>query len=68
MHTAEIFLNEEIVLARPELIIALGKPSYQVLSKIGVKSVSVPHPAARIGNVHKHILWWEKALKDGGFA
>jgi restriction system protein len=61
---SEHFLKEELRIAQPSCIIALGRKAQYSLEYLGVKHVAVPHPAARIGSIDKHMEAWKVALSD----
>ncbi|HEY6527322.1 MAG TPA: uracil-DNA glycosylase family protein [Cellvibrionaceae bacterium] len=61
---AKEFLIAELNIAQPKLILALGIQAGSVLSTLGVAHVSVPHPAARIGNTSAHINKWTGLLNE----
>ncbi len=57
------FLLPELEMAKPKLILALGKVAARVLSDLDINCVPLPHPAARIGGLDKHKSAWQAALK-----
>jgi hypothetical protein len=59
---SEHFLKEELRIAKPTCIIALGRRAQYSLEYLGIKHVAVPHPAARIGSIDKHMEAWKVAL------
>lgn len=63
---AKNFLAKELELAKPELVIALGNAAYCGLCRAGIRSIHVPHPAARIGNINIHEGRWRQALEQVG--
>lgn len=56
------FLKEELRIAKLNCIIALGRKAQYSLDYLGVQHVAVPHPAARIGSIDKHMEAWKVAL------
>lgn len=59
---AKQYLRPELEIIKPKLIIALGAQAHNALSKLDIKHVSAPHPAARIGKTSIHIREWESEL------
>ena len=59
---SEHFLKEELRIAKPTCIIALGRKAQYSLDILGIKHVALPHPAAHIGSIDKHIEAWKVAL------
>ena len=53
------FTVHEIRLAKPMIVLALGKVAQAALRYAGVKCVCLPHPAARIGGFQVHLRAWQ---------
>ena len=56
------FLKQELEIAKPDLVIGLGRRAQSALASVGISHVAVPHPAARIGSTEKHEAEWRRAL------
>jgi uracil-DNA glycosylase len=57
-----LFAAAELAIVRPTMVIAVGAVAHAAVERVGISSIRVPHPAARIGNVGAHELAWRKAL------
>ena len=57
-----LFAAAELAIVRPTMVIAVGAVAHAALERVGISSIRVPHPAARIGNGGAHELAWRKAL------
>jgi uracil-DNA glycosylase len=62
VQAVRLFAAAELVIARPTIVVAAGALAHSALSRVGVASVRVPHPAARIGTIGAHELAWRTAL------
>jgi hypothetical protein len=62
LKAVRLFAAPELVLARPTMILAVGGVAHRALQRVGLPSILVPHPAARIGGVEVHALAWRRAL------
>lgn len=62
VRAARIFVREEVRLVRPTLVLALGASVHTALRRVGIASIRLPHPAARIGNLAAHEAAWRRAL------
>lgn len=62
VRAVRMFAAVELEIARPTTVIAVGVAAHSALSRAGITSIPVPHPAARIGAISKHELAWRKAL------
>jgi restriction system protein len=60
---AKHFATEELSLAQPRIILALGVVAHSTLRTCGVASTHLPHPAARIGGTNNHEDAWRAALQ-----
>lgn len=65
---ARLFAAQELVLARPTLVVSVGSLAHEALEAAGIPSIRVPHPAARIGAVEAHEQAWRRALGGPGAA
>lgn len=61
--TVDQFTRKELEIAKPTIILALGKHAYSSLRAAQIACVEIPHPAARIGNIGSHERAWLKALE-----
>jgi hypothetical protein len=66
LDAAKIFLAHELALARPAMTLALSAVAYDTLTDCGVKSIRLPHPAARIGSLRKHEAEWRETIAAAG--
>jgi hypothetical protein len=57
-----LFAAAELAIVRPTMVMAVGAVAHAALERVGISSIRVPHPAARIGNGGAHELAWRKAL------
>lgn len=64
VHAAARFAARELEIARPSIILALGRKTYTALRRLAVPCLGLPHPAARIGAVEEHERRWGQALRD----
>lgn len=62
------FAVQELKLAEPTAVLALGAVAHAALRECRVPCIRLPHPAARIGGVAKHEAAWRTALKSSGLA
>jgi len=67
VHAAEQFTRVELELARPRLILALGRVPFAALQRVGVSCYRLPHPAARIGRADAHARAWRAVLQRVGW-
>lgn len=58
------FTKLELSLARPTVVFALGSLTHRSLSRAGVDSVHVPHPAARGLSLDAHERAWQVAIQN----
>ncbi len=61
---AKDFLATELKIIQPKLIIALGAQPHNALTTLGIKHITAPHPAARIGGDGAHIDKWLLAVSQ----
>jgi restriction system protein len=54
---AEQFAAKELRLAQPLITLALGRVAAEVLGRLGVHCIALPHPAARISGAEAHAAW-----------
>ena len=66
LRAARRFAIKELELAHPKLVLALGGVAHATLAACSVKSVKLPHPAARIGGLAAHESAWRAALEAAG--
>lgn len=59
---AQHFLRQELDLAEPKIILALGRVAHRSLVAISRPFVKLPHPAARIGTLCVHEAYWRKEI------
>ena len=57
------FAIKELKIVQPTFIFSLGSVAFSALEHCGVKSIKLPHPAARIGTDANHALAWRNALE-----
>lgn len=57
-----LFAAAELEIVRPTMVVAVGAVAHEALERVGISSIRVPHPAARIGNGGAHELAWRKAF------
>jgi uracil-DNA glycosylase len=62
-HSVNTFTVPALRLARPTLILSLGSVAFTALTEAGIKTVQLPHPAARIGGHAEHESAWRNALR-----
>lgn len=62
VRAARLFAGPELELANPSLTLALGRMPYEVLKKVGIPCLRLPHPAARIGDLATQARIWEEVL------
>ncbi len=60
--TAQTFTVPELTIARPTMVLALGKLAQRALHKAGIACVDLPHPAARRLDLAGHERIWRSAL------
>lgn len=63
LQAATTFTKPELEIARPSTILALGRIPSIALTRVGVKCISLPHPAARIGSIEVHEKIWRDRLR-----
>ena len=61
---ARTFLARELQLTKPTQVFALGAVAQVALDTCKVPYIRLPHPAARIGGLHKHEDAWRSALAN----
>ena len=62
---ASYFLRQELELAAPEFVLALGGVAFRSLQAVPCTSfhcIKLPHPAARIGDLGAHEARWRGAI------
>lgn len=60
--TAQAFTAKELALAKPKLVLALGKVAQRALSTAGIDCVNLPHPAARRLDTADQARIWRSAI------
>jgi hypothetical protein len=62
VRAVQLFAVVELSMVQPTLVLAVGAVAHAALGRVGITSIRVPHPAARIGSADAHELAWRKAL------
>ena len=62
VRAVRLFAAAELQIAQPRIVVAVGAVAHKALSRAGIASVHVPHPAARIGAIDAHELVWRRVL------
>ena len=60
--SARTFTAVELVIAKPKLVLALGKVAQRAMHEIGRPCLNLPHPAARRLDLLGHEQAWRNAL------
>lgn len=60
--SAKTFTAEELMIAKPKLVLALGKVAQRAMHKVGIACLNLPHPAARRLDLSGHERIWRNAL------
>ena len=68
VRAVQLFEAAELAMVQPTMVLAVGALAHAALTRVGITSINVPHPAARIGNSEAHELAWRKALGRGDLA
>lgn len=63
VRSIEEFTSEELRLAKPSMILALGSLTYKALRKAGINAIALPHPAARGMSLDAYEQLWRDALR-----
>ena len=58
------FAQKELEIVQPKFVFSLGAVAHASLSKCGIESIKLPHPAARIGGFLKHEAAWREAMAN----